>query len=97
MAGGGLNLGENLPDAGGLSCPRRATDDGIDGASSLQGGPGCLGELSELYVTVVDGVGCVVEFKDVKVFEECLVGHEKFLWHEKGVGVSDIIGEGLGV
>ena len=76
---------------------RRATDDDIDGATSLQSGPGCLCELPELDVTVVDGVGRVIEFKDVNIFEECLVGYEIFLWHENGVGVTAIIGEGLGV
>ncbi|KAF1073363.1 hypothetical protein MKMG_02181 [Methanogenium sp. MK-MG] len=52
-----LNLGENLPDAGGLPGSRRAVEGGVDGGRYPQGGAEEHGELPELAVTVmVSGV-----------------------------------------
>ena len=72
------------PDAGGLTGSRRPAKVGIDGSCSLQGRAQGSCELAELNVTIVDGFGCIIEFKDFVVTDECLVVHEIVMRHDEG-------------
>lgn len=86
-----LQLIEDSSHAGGLPGPGRPAEVGVDGASSLQCGAECRCKLPELLVAVVDSFGCIVEFKDLSVADECLVVHEVVMRHVEGLGWGVIL------
>lgn len=61
----------------------------------MQGRAECRCKLSEFLVAIVNGVRCIVEFKDISVADECLVVHEVMVRHSEGLGCEVIlVGQG---
>jgi len=76
-----LYFGKDCLHAGGLPCPRQASQDGVDRAGAMEPGPQAEGEVLHLGIPVIELLRDMGEFENIMVPEQGMVRITKIRWH----------------